>query len=266
MLKKKLDKIVCRPRAIAVEETTTIRSVTDDGSRSPKFVDCHIDSAQADPASPPSMSIAPRPKMRLPPETIGRKRCWHLDDTKSLDCRANHHVRGELHGGGAQVEAEDRVTPEATHSGVKIADRTPEKVPAESGKDRVSQVSVEGRHRAWLDLAQEAVPHHQVVPGSELVEEPPCLAKVVALVRVRHHHIDAARGGNSREKRGPIPALSHRNHARAAGRGDLRRSVGAPVVRDYHLGINSEFRYGRDRLVDAGADRRRLVEAGHEDA
>ena len=48
MLKKKLDKIVCRPRAIAVEETTTIRSVTDDGSRSPKFVDCHIESAQAD--------------------------------------------------------------------------------------------------------------------------------------------------------------------------------------------------------------------------
>ena len=210
--------------------------------------------------------IAPRPKVWLAPATIGRKCCWHLSDTKSLERRANHHLGGELHAGGAQVEAEDRVAPEPAHSGVEIADGTPEKEPAESGEDRVSYVSVEGRHRAWLDLAQEAVPHHQVKPGAELVEEPPCLAKVVTLVGVRHHHVHAARGGDAREKRGPIPAFSHRNHARAASRGDLSRSVGAPVVRDYHLGINSECRYGCDRLVDAGADRRRLVEAGHEDA
>src|SRR4029077_10549305 len=60
MLKKKLERITWMPSAIALDDTMTMRIVSDDASRAPNAVCSHTASAKSEPATPLATMTAPR--------------------------------------------------------------------------------------------------------------------------------------------------------------------------------------------------------------
>src|SRR6185437_5183414 len=104
---------------------------------------------------------------------------------------------------------------------------------------------------------------HQVVALAELGEEGRNLAEVVAVIGVAHDDVLAPGGRDAPHQRAPIPFFRDRHDARAEGRRDFLRSVGAAIVGDDHLARDAVLAEGVDRLGHAGCYGVRFIEAGH---
>jgi acetyl-CoA carboxylase carboxyltransferase component/pyruvate/2-oxoglutarate dehydrogenase complex dihydrolipoamide acyltransferase (E2) component len=68
-------------------------------------------------------AVAPAAQMRRAAAPVGRERRRHLGDREPEQRRLHHHLRGELHPDRAQIEALDRVAPEAAQTAVEVARR-----------------------------------------------------------------------------------------------------------------------------------------------
>src|SRR2546426_605005 len=117
----------------------------------------------------------------------------------------------------------------------------------------------------WLDASGKAIPHHEVVPLAQLDDESADVAEFVAVVGVAHDDEVPARCGDPADERAPVPLGFYSDHARAHLFRDESRLVIASVVRDDDLARDAELPQRTLRLLDAPADRLRLVEAGHHD-
>ena len=82
-------------------------------------------------------------------------------DTQAGKRAAHHHLAGEFHARGVQVQAPDARGVEAAQAAMEIAEIDPEEQPAEIAQHRIAEIAVQRRHGAGLDAAPEAIAHDQ---------------------------------------------------------------------------------------------------------
>ena len=82
---------------------------------------------------------------------------------------------------------------------MEVADVGAIEEPAREAQRRVADIAVQLRHRATADAAQEAVAHHQVGAGAELLEEGLQAHEIVAAVGIAHRDIRARRRPDAAE-------------------------------------------------------------------
>ncbi len=113
-----------------------------------------------------------------------------LGDPQLLLGGADHHLRGELHAGRAQVKARQHVAAQRAHAAVGVVDAGAEEEVEQARQDRVADVVVQPRHRARLDVVHAIADHHlgAVLKRRDEVRD---LVEVVGQVGVGHHDVAA---------------------------------------------------------------------------
>src|SRR5262245_28835697 len=94
---------------------------------------------------------------------------------------------------------------------------------------------MERRHRARFDSTLEAIPHDELLTGSQLSDKRAKSGEIIAVVRVAHDH--EAPGGrlNPSDQRGTVASVGNANYASAELLGPLLRSVSPASVGDKHF-------------------------------
>ena len=157
-----------------------------------------------------------------------------LADRQVLLRGADHHLGGELHAGGAQIEAWQHVAAQGAHAAVRVVDAGAERMFSNPGQQRVADVAVMPRHRARMDVVHPVADHH-VGAVLELAQEVGDLVEVVGEVGVGHHDVRAAGGGEPGQIGAAVAALGFAHDERARGRRQLGAAVVRAVVDDDHL-------------------------------
>ena len=93
-----------------------------------------------------------------------------LDDLELEQRRFDHQLGGELHPRRLQAEDGDDVLAETAQPAMKVTDLALEEQPADEREHGVAEILVQERHRPRLDAALEAVAHHEIVAGAELLD------------------------------------------------------------------------------------------------
>ena len=203
--------------------------------------------------------------MRRARAAIRRERGRHLGHAQAGERGLHHHLGGELHAGGAQVELEDAVAAEGAQAAVEVAHRDAEEDAADGGEHRVAEIFVQRRHGAGLDAAGEAVAHDQVVALVELGQEAGQMFEVVAGVGVGHHHVLAAGRLDAGDQRRAVAAGGDVDYARAFDQRDLQRPVDRAVVGDHDFAGKAGVVDGLRGLANADGESLGLIQARHED-
>ena len=123
-----------------------------------------------------------------------------LGDPQVLLGGPDHHLRGELHAGRAQVQARQHVAAQRAHAAVGVLDAGAEEQVQQAREDRVADVAVQPRHRAGLDVVHAVADHH-LRAVLERRDEARDLVEVVGQVGVGHHDVAAAARPRSRPGR-----------------------------------------------------------------
>ena len=210
-------------------------------------------------------AVRPGAQMRRPRPAVDRKRGRHLGDGEPVERGAHHHLAGELHAGGPQVQREDGVAAQAAQAAMEIADAGAEEHPPDQAEHGIAEIAVQERHGAGRDAAGKAVAHHEVGAFAQLGEKQLEAGEIVAVVGVAHDDEAAARRGDPGPQRRAVAALGHRDDAGAARQRIFHRAVARAVVRDQDFAGDAGAGEEAMRLVDAGGDGLGLVEARHQD-
>jgi hypothetical protein len=191
------------------------------------------------------------------------KRGWNFRDAQA-ECRGlDDHLGGEFHPQGSQPQPVDRILAKCAKPAMKVAYRALEKQASNSAKHGIAQVAMQGRHRARQDSPAEPVAHHEVESFAKFGEERVHLGEIVSVVGIAHQNKSPVRRRDASLQGAPIPPRLNWNHSRPEGRGDLLRTIRAPIIGDNHFATDSMALHGVDRLLDANANRRLLVQARH---
>jgi hypothetical protein len=106
--------------------------------------------------------------------------------------RLQHHLGGVLPRLGSQAHAAERVTGDAPHPAVDVAEMAAvETVEDPRGGGR-AEIAMQSRHRSRLDRALPARAHRVLGAAAHGVDEWGELAEVVGAVGVAHDHVLAA--------------------------------------------------------------------------
>jgi hypothetical protein len=146
-----------------------------------------------------------------------------------------------------------------------VTDRRVEEHAADEGEDRVADPAMRPHHGAGLDAAREAIAEHEVVSLPQAVDQRLDGGEVVAVVGVAHDHETTADGFDAADQRAAVALARDVDHGHAKLARYVLRTVGASVVGDDDLSRQAVPFDRRARLADAGGERLRLVEAGHND-
>ena len=146
-----------------------------------------------------------------------------------------------------------------------VADRRVKEDAADPRQDRVADPAVRPRHRARGDAAKESVPDDEVVAAPQPIDERTDGAEVVAGVGVAHDHEVPIGGFDPTDQRVAVATPRHLDHARAELLRDHNRPVGAAVVGDDDLAVETSGFERPLRALDAGGERLGLVQARHDD-
>ena len=209
------------------------------------------------------------PPAVAPARELRRAAARHVGDRKLADVelllrRADDHLGGELHAGGAQVERGQDVAPEAAHAAVRVADAGAEEEVQRAAEQRVADVAVDPVHRAGLDVVHP-VAHDELRAVAQLLDEVRDLVERIRHVGVEHHDVLAARRGEAREVGRAVAAPRLVHDARPGGDRELGAAVVGVVVGDDDLADDVRLRHRRERAGDALLDVLGLVEAGDDD-
>jgi hypothetical protein len=177
----------------------------------------------------------------------------------------DHHLAGELHPGGGQVQAEDRLAPEGAQPAVEVPDPAVEEEPAEPAQQGIADDPVAPGHGRWLDAAPKAIAHDQVVSLAELLDQSWDGSEVVALIGVDDDDVLAPGCLDASTQGAAIATLRDLDDAGVAVPGDLDRAVGAPVVGDDDLTAESGGSEASLGDVNARGQGLGLVETGQDD-
>ena len=99
----------------------------------------------------------------------------------------------------------------------------------------------------------------------KVVHEGVEIGEVVGIVGIAHDDEAPARCSDAASECGTVAFLGHRHYPRTKSGGSFLGAVGAAVIGDQHLAGNAGPMQIVLSLADAGRDRLRLVEAGHQD-
>ncbi len=135
---------------------------------------------------------------------------------------------------------------------------------ADGGQRRIAQIAVQRRHCPRRDTAPEAVSHHKLKAATQSFDKCVKPAEIVTIVAVAHNHVAPACGEDASEQRAAIAALGDRHDTNAIRCGDRLGAIGAAVVRDQNLAVDTGSSQKTLRLADARTKRFCLVEAGHQ--
>ena len=100
---------------------------------------------------------------------------------------------------------------------------------------------------------------------AELLHEGLEVAEVVAVIGVAHDDEDAARRRDPALERGAVATLLDVDAPRAVRPRDFLRAIGASVVRDDDLAVDTRFFHRCLRLPDADFKRLRFIQTRHDD-
>ena len=148
---------------------------------------------------------------------------------------------------------------------MRVAHGRVEEDPADQGQDGIAYPAVRPRHRARFDASEEPVADHQVAAVAQLVDQRRDRGEVIAVVGVAHDYEATSCGIGATNQRAAVALPGDLDHSRAQLPRDHLRAVGAAVVSDDDLGVQTA---PLDRLLcflDAGRERLGLVQAGHDD-
>jgi hypothetical protein len=179
--------------------------------------------------------------------------------------RLEHHLGGELHPRGMEVEVVQRGAAHRPHPAVGVRHLHAEHAVQQAGEDRIAEPAVRPGHRTLVDAAVEPRAEDEVAAVLERVHELPELAQWIRAVGVSHHHVLTAGVRKPREVGAPVAALGLPDHDRSVRGGDLRRAVGRAVVDDDHLAGPAARLDALPGLVDDRADGALLVQARDDD-
>src|SRR5258706_14095363 len=96
-------------------------------------------------------SVAPTSQVRRPIASSGRKRGRNFDNLHPKERRLHHHLAREFHPGSLQVHAAVRLHAEATQSAVEVSAGGMKTKASQKTQHRIAKVSVQKRHRAFLN-------------------------------------------------------------------------------------------------------------------
>ena len=139
---------------------------------------------EQEPQVPPSVTDARQLRFAAPGVVLDGE----LREDQMLLGGADHHLGGELHPGGAQIELGQHVPPQRPHAAVGVVDPGAEEQVEEAGQQRVADVAVMPGHRAGMDVLHPVADHH-VGAVLQFRDETGDLVEVVGEVGVRHHDV-----------------------------------------------------------------------------
>jgi hypothetical protein len=152
-------------------------------------------------------SIAPAAEVRRAVSAVGGERDGDFGHTHPHHRRLDQHLQGELHPRGLQFQRLDGGLPESSLPAIEIPARVLEEQLAHRRQERIAEIPVQGRHRPGLDPSPEPVAHHQIIPFTQLLDEWHQIAKIVAVVAVRHDDVTSSGCGDPTGQRGAIASL-----------------------------------------------------------
>jgi hypothetical protein len=148
---------------------------------------------------------------------------------------------------------------------MEVANRDLEEEAANEGKDRIAEHPVKERHGAGRDAALEPVPHDELGAFAQLPDEGVEAGEIIGIIGVAHDDVFAAGRADPANQRGAIAACGDRLNPGAFFLGDLLRAVGAAIVGDQDLALDSRPVEIVACLADAGREGFGLVQAWHQD-
>jgi hypothetical protein len=148
---------------------------------------------------------------------------------------------------------------------MEIAGVAREEQPTDGSQDRIADVAVLPRHRSRLDSAEEPIAHDEVPAPPELLHKGHQGGEVVAVVRVAHDDVAAARGKASMVQRRPVSPGGDIHDTRTSSSGKLLRTVGGAVVRHDDLTSNPAFVEKPSRFLNAGCEGLGFIQTRHDD-
>src|SRR5690606_5279577 len=102
-------------------------------------------------------------QMRWPTATVGIEAGGYLADAQAGLGGADNHFGGELHARGLGRCFQHGFPAECAHAAVEVAQWNAVENAGDKGEERVSQVTMQGRHCPGLYASLETVPHDEIV-------------------------------------------------------------------------------------------------------
>lgn len=214
-----------------------------------------------EPDVPPGVGEAVELRLSLSGVVVDR----NLAHAQPAPIRLEHHLGGELHPGGVEVETFERVPPERSHPAVSVRDLHAEEDVEESGEEGVPEVAVRPGHRSVVDAPGEAGAEHEVAPALERIDEGGERGHGVRPIGVGHDDVPASRDGEPAEVGAPVAADRLDDDGRSPRGGDLRRAIARVVVDDDDLSRAPGATDALPGLVHDASHRCLLVETRDDD-
>jgi len=143
---------------------------------------------------------------------------------------------------------------------MEIAHRRPEKDPTDRAQNGIADPAVQPGHGSGQDAALEAIPHHEILAGSQLAHEVVQAREIVTVIRVAHDDVCALRRFDPATQGTPIPLALYLYDPRSEIARNPLRAVFAPIVGDDDLALDARLREKGADLVDADGEGFGLVE------
>src|SRR5258705_1452337 len=132
--------------------------------------------------------------MRTTAAPVGVEGRRHLSNLQLSNCRLDDHFARKLHAGGLKIQVKDGATFETSQTAMEIAARATKEQSANPRQQRIADVAVEKRHRAWANPTAEPVSHHQLIAVPQLFDKIVEGGEVVAVITVAHDNVLAVCG------------------------------------------------------------------------
>src|SRR5690348_10778337 len=120
------------------------------------------------------------------------------------------------------------------------------------------------RHRSAFDSSLEPVAHHQLCAFTQFGDERHEIGEVVAIIGVAHDHVLAAGSTNATNEGISVALVPDGDHPGAGLGGELPTAVGAAVVGNDHLAVDTVLFNESQSFGDTGGNGLRLIEAGND--
>ena len=202
--------------------------------------------------------------MRRTAAAVFRKRGGNFGNPLFVQRHLHDHLAGELHPGRSEIEFHRRIFPEAAQAAMKISGRTLEQQAAYECQHRITQISMQRRHRLRLDATAKAITHYQVVTFTQLLDKRHQVDEVVGIVGVAHDDETATRGADTAHKCAIVTFGGNVDHPRAAFRREALRAISRTIVGDDYFAVDAVLFHKAAGFVDANFQGLGLVETRHD--
>src|SRR5262249_47724510 len=158
-------------------------------------------------------------------------------------------LQGELHAGGAGLNAFVQALTESPHSTISIADTSAKEAIENGCERRIPYQPVGPWHRPRLDSAGKAVAHYELVALPPLIHKFRQFGKLIAVVSVPHDDEVAPCAFNASAQCVAVAAFGNVDQTSPVFNRDVDRAIGGAVIGHKHFAANVSGGKGRDGFV-----------------